>query len=30
MRRIDELTAAVDRLKELLAKHLPAEGQHRS
>jgi hypothetical protein len=30
MRRIDELTAALDRVKELLSKHLTSEGQDRS
>jgi len=29
MRRMDELTAALDRVKELLSKHSPAEGQDR-
>ena len=29
MRRMDELTAALDRVKELLSKHSPAEGQER-
>jgi hypothetical protein len=29
MRRMDELTAALDRVKDLLSKHLPAEGQDR-
>jgi len=30
MRRIDELTAALDRVKELLSKHQPAEEEDRS
>lgn len=30
MRRMDELMAALDRVKELLSKHSPAEGQDRS
>ena len=29
MRRMDELIAALDRVKELLSKHSPAEGQGR-
>ena len=29
MRRMDELTAALDRVKELLSKDSPAEGQDR-
>ena len=29
MRRMDELTAALDKVKELLSKHSPAEGQER-
>jgi hypothetical protein len=29
MRRMDELIAALDRVKELLSKHSPAEGQDR-
>ena len=29
MRRMDELTAALDRVKQLLSKHSPAEGQDR-
>jgi len=29
MRRMDELTTALDRVKDLLSKHSPAEGQER-
>ena len=29
MRRMDELTAALDKVKELLSKHSPAEGDDR-
>ena len=30
MRRMDELMAALDRVKDLLSKHGPAGGQDRS